>query len=117
MSTRHLVFVDDDPTEIETFERLYERDPFTVTCVHADEARHALSVVKEKLQGGRPSLFVLDMYFPHGNAPPQSFAPFDKEELLTQPLTRIIANATALKESAAANPRQGAENEFISTGG
>lgn len=95
---KHLVFVDDDQDAVRKFTELYARDPFTITTIHAPEARHALSRIKDALKGSKPDLFVLDLYFPHGNAREQTFARYPLEEM-TAPISKIIAAAKRVEDS------------------
>jgi len=60
----HVVFVDDDETELATFRRLYEGDRFQVTTVGAQFPRSAMPAIEQALQRDTPDLFVLDLFFP-----------------------------------------------------
>jgi CheY-like chemotaxis protein len=61
MNTRlHVVFVDDDETELATFRRLYEGDRFQVTTVCAQFPRSALPAIEQALGQEVPDLFLLD---------------------------------------------------------
>ncbi len=95
---KHLVFIDDDQDEVRKFTELYARDPFTITTIHAPEARHALSRIKEALKGSTPDLFVLDLYFPHGNAREETFTRYQLETM-TAPVTKIIDAAKRVEHS------------------
>lgn len=97
---KHLVYVDDDQKAVRKFTELYTRDPFTVTGIHAPEARDALSEIKKALKGSKPDLFVLDLYFPHGPARERTFAHYPLE-IMTAPITKIIGAATKLERSLA----------------
>ncbi len=67
---RLIVFVDDDPTEVETFLDLYSDERFEIVPVHAPSSPEALSLIKGSLGMRRPDLFVLDMFLPVSpNAP------------------------------------------------
>ncbi len=97
---KHLVYVDDDQDAVRKFTELYARDPFTITAVHAPEARFALSRIKDALKGSKPDLFVLDLYFPHGPAQEQTFAHYPLETM-TAPIGKIIDAAKKLEHSLA----------------
>ncbi len=95
---KHLVFVDDDRDAVRKFTELYARDPFSITTVHAPEARHALSRIKDALRGAKPDLFVLDLYFPHGNAREETFTRYELETM-TAPIVKIIDAARRVERS------------------
>ena len=95
---KHLVFVDDEQNEVQRFAKLYNRDPFTVTAIHVNEARHALSRIKDTLQGSIPDLFVLDLYLPHPNAREETFARYELDTM-TSPISRISAAAKQVEDS------------------
>lgn len=65
-----LVFVDDDPTEVDVFLDLYEDDRIEIVPVHAPSSPEALPQIKDMLAGRQPDMFVLDMFLPTSqNAP------------------------------------------------
>jgi CheY-like chemotaxis protein len=59
-----LVFVDDDPSELETFIKLYEDERIEIVPVHAPSSPDALPQIKDMLNARQPDLFVLDMFLP-----------------------------------------------------
>jgi len=69
----HLLFVDDDESEVKTFRRLYEGDQFEVTAVCVQFPRAAMPAVAQALEDRIPDLFVLDLFFPAMNDPPGGF--------------------------------------------
>ena len=71
----HILFIEDDPTEIATFRRLYEGDQFELTGVCAEFPRSILPALAEALGDRVPDLFVLDMFFPAVSNPPGGFTP------------------------------------------
>jgi CheY-like chemotaxis protein len=73
MQRRHLLFIDDDPHEVETFKRLYKGGQFHVTAIDARDPHEAARKVRKALNGSVPSLFVLDLYFPLSKSAPTGF--------------------------------------------
>ena len=69
----HVVFVDDDETELATFRRLYEGDRFQVTTVCAQFPRSALPAIEQALGHEVPDLFLLDLFFPVTTDQPTGF--------------------------------------------
>jgi len=87
----HLVFVDDDPWEIEEFSRLYSGDRFRVTAVQAASPATAMERIRAEAQKERVDLFVLDLYYPSVDHPPSGLDSKQQEE------TRLaIENIVAL---------------------
>lgn|GEM_PF-1901564 len=67
---RLVVFVDDDPAEVETFLDLYVDDRIEIVPIHAPSVPEALPQIKDALLERQPDLFVLDMFLPTSqNAP------------------------------------------------
>lgn len=81
MKKRRIVFVDDDPTEVATFMRLYHGSQFEVIPVTAGNPHDGLKSVVEALGESRPSLFVLDLYFPRSRDVPTGFGGLSEEDL------------------------------------
>jgi len=69
----HVLFVDDDETELATFHRLYEGDRFQVTTVCAQFPRSALPAIERALEQEVPDLFLLDLFFPVTTDQPTGF--------------------------------------------
>ncbi len=67
---RVVVFVDDDPTEIETFLDLYTDSRIEVVPIDAPSSLDALSRINDTLDGRRPDLVVLDMFLPTSSDAP-----------------------------------------------
>jgi CheY-like chemotaxis protein len=74
MKTRHhILFIEDDETEIATFRRLYEGDQFELTGLCIQFPRTILPALGEALGDRVPDLFVLDLFFPAVSDPPRGF--------------------------------------------
>jgi CheY-like chemotaxis protein len=68
----HLLFIEDDETEIATARRLFEGDRFEMTTVCIQFPRSALAAVEAALGGRSPDLIVLDLFFPSPTIPGSS---------------------------------------------
>lgn len=74
MSTiMRIVFVDDDPDEIDAFIDLTKGSSFEVVAVCAQTPGEALDAVAKAVGKNIPCLFVLDLYFPKSGDSPTGF--------------------------------------------
>jgi len=74
MKTRHhIMFIEDDESEMATFRRLYEGDQFELTGLCIQFPRSILPALTEALGDRVPDLFVLDLFFPAVSDPPGGF--------------------------------------------
>ena len=74
MTTRHhVMFIEDDETEIATFRRLYEGDQFELTGLCIQFPRSVWPALGQALGDRVPDLFVLDLFFPAASDPPGGF--------------------------------------------
>ena len=74
MTTRHhVMFIEDDETEIATFRRLYEGDQFELTGLCIQFPRSVWPALGQALGDRVPDLFVLDLFFPATSDPPGGF--------------------------------------------
>ena len=96
MPRHHIVFVDDDETEVTTFRRLYEGDRFRVTAVCAQFPRSAVPALQQAIGLQTPDLFVLDLFFPTASDPPTGFTADTAPEARAQ-LRRVMASAQELE--------------------
>src|SRR5262245_48162443 len=105
----HVVFVDDDETELATFRRLYEGDRFQVTTVCAQFPRSALPAIEQALRHDTPDLFVLDLFFPvtadqatgfTTNTSPEARAHLARVMTATQELEAMFIDDDLLERSA-----------------
>ena len=97
MTTRHhIMFIEDDESEIATFRRLYEGDQFELTVLCIQFPRSVLSALGEALGERVPDLFVLDLFFPAVTDPPGGFTP-DTVESARAHLTRVLRAAEELE--------------------
>lgn len=80
MKKRRIVFVDDDPTEVATFMRLYHGSQFDVIPVTAENPHDGFTSVVKALRESSPSLFVLDLYFPRSRKVPTGFGGLPEED-------------------------------------
>jgi CheY-like chemotaxis protein len=101
---KHICFIDDDPDEIATFERLYHGDTFSVTSILAQDASKAASKVDKALGGATPDLFVLDLYFPLSSDSPTSLL---DAAGTTQDLDRLNDSIQELRSSLEASRAEG----------
>jgi CheY-like chemotaxis protein len=92
----HLVFIEDDPTEIETFARLYEGDLFELTPVCVQFPSRAMADVEQALDGRVPNLFVLDLFFLAVNNAPKGFTAEAAEAARSQ-LRSVLSAAEELE--------------------
>jgi CheY-like chemotaxis protein len=93
----HLLFVDDDSEEVQTFVRLYEGERFEVTPIHAQFPRAAVLAIEKKLKRRRPDLFVLDLFFPEVKDPPRGLSEEAIPEIRVR-LNSIVSTAHELPE-------------------
>lgn len=80
MAKKQIVFVDDDPTEVSTFMKLYDGTHFEVVPVTASDPHGGFISVVNKLGKNHPDLFVLDLYFPISNNVPTGFDGLSQQE-------------------------------------
>ena len=102
--SKHICFIDDDPDEIATFERLYDGVIFSVTSILAQDASHAIAKVDKALGRVIPDLFVLDLYFPLSADSPKSLS---DAAGTTQDLDRLNDGIQELKSLLKASPAEG----------
>ena len=102
--SKHICFIDDDPDEIATFERLYDGEIFSVTSILAQDAGHAIAKVDKALGRVIPDLFVLDLYFPLSADSPTSLSDVAGT---TQDLDRLNDGIQELKSLLKASPAEG----------
>ena len=97
MKTRHhIVFIEDDESEMATFRRLYEGDQFELTGVCIQFPRSVLPVLTETLGDRVPDLFVLDLFFPAVSDPPGGFTEHTVGDARAH-LTRVLRAAEELE--------------------
>jgi CheY-like chemotaxis protein len=97
MTTRHhIMFIEDDESEIATFRRLYEGDQFELTGLCIQFPRSVLPALGESLGERVPDLFVLDLFFPAVSDPPGGFTP-DTVDSARAHLTRVLRAAEELE--------------------
>jgi CheY-like chemotaxis protein len=97
MTTRHhILFIEDDESEIATFRRLYEGDQFELTGLCIQFPRSVLPALGEALGERVPDLFVLDLFFPAVTDPPGGFTP-DTVDSARAHLTRVLRAAEELE--------------------
>src|SRR5262249_35196904 len=73
MRRHHIVFIEDDESEMATFRRLYEGDQFELTGLCIQFPRSVVPVLAQALGDRVPDLFVLDLFFPAVSNPPGRF--------------------------------------------
>src|SRR5215470_17307987 len=73
MLRHHIVFIEDDESEMATFRRLYEGDQFELTGLCIQFPRSVVPALAEALGDRVPDLFVLDLFFPAVSNPPGGF--------------------------------------------
>jgi CheY-like chemotaxis protein len=97
MKTRHhIMFIEDDESEMATFRRLYEGDQFELTGLCIQFPRAVLPALGEALGDRVPDLFVLDLFFPAVSNPPGGFTPDTVGEARAQ-LARVLRAAEELE--------------------
>lgn len=94
---KHIVFIDDDAAEIGAFERLYSGDLFRVTAIQVQAPGSAAAAIEEALGGAAPDLFVLDMYFPGSDSPPDGLSE-ESIQVADGAIREITHAAEALKD-------------------
>jgi len=124
MKTRpHIIFVDDDETELATSRRLYEGDRFQVTTVCAQFPRSAIPAIEQALGRDVPDLFVLDLFFPVTSDQPMGFtsdtspearAHLSRVMTATQELEAVFIDDELLKRSGKELLRAGSDLVFWS---
>ena len=92
----HIMFIEDDETEIATFRRLYEGDQFELTGLCIDFPRSVLPALGEVLGDRVPDLFVLDLFFPATTNPPGGFTPDTVGDARAH-LARVLRTAEELE--------------------
>lgn len=87
----HLLFVDDDPNEIQTFSALYSGPQFITTTVLAELPEEAVANTVRALKGATPDLLVLDLYFRRSAEMPEGFdnLPNQRRQQLEAPLKHL----------------------------
>src|SRR5215831_7310904 len=70
MRRHHIVFIEDDESEMATFRRLYEGDQFELTGLCIQLPRSVVPALAQALGDRLPDLFVLDLFFPAVSNPP-----------------------------------------------
>ena len=97
MKTRHhIVFIEDDESEMATFRRLFEGDQFELTGLCIQFPRSVLPGLSDVLGDRIPDLFVLDLFFPAVSNPPGGFTPDTVVEARAQ-LGRALRAAEELE--------------------
>jgi CheY-like chemotaxis protein len=109
MKTRHhIVFIEDDESEMATFRRLYEGDQFELTGICIQTPRAIVPALAPALADRVPDLFVLDLFFPAVSDPPGGFTPdtvgeararFARVLRAAQELEGIFLDESALQKS------------------
>ena len=92
----HIMFIEDDETEMATFRRLYEGDQFELTGLCIQSPRSVLAPLVETLGDRVPDLFVLDLFFPAVSDPPGGFTPDTIDDARAH-LTRVLRAAEELE--------------------
>jgi CheY-like chemotaxis protein len=97
MKTRHhILFIEDDESEMATFRRLYEGDQFELTGLCIQFPRSVLPALGEVLGDRVPDLFVLDMFFPAISNPPSGLTPDTVGDARAH-LARVLRTAEELE--------------------
>ncbi|HET7344091.1 MAG TPA: response regulator [Methylomirabilota bacterium] len=109
MKTRHhIVFIEDDESEMATFRRLYEGDQFELTGICIQTPRAIVPALGPALGDRLPDLFVLDLFFPAVSDPPGGFtrdtvgdarAQFARVLRAAQELEGMFLDDSALKKN------------------
>ena len=109
MKTRHhIVFIEDDESEMATFRRLYEGDQFELTGICIQTPRGIVPALGPALGDRLPDLFVLDLFFPAVSDPPGGFtrdtvgdarAQFARVLRAAQELEGMFLDDSALKKN------------------
>ena len=107
-ANHHLVFVDDDPHEIQTFRRLFEPQ-FRVTTVEARTPDDGLDRAANTVGEAAVDLFVLDMYYPGRADAPSGFADASAEQATEhrQTLDTLAEAAASLRARFDTDPADG----------
>src|SRR5215467_11239539 len=96
MLRHHIVFIEDDESEMATFRRLYEGDQFELTGLCIQFPRSVVPALAEALGDRVPDLFVLDLFFPAVSNPPGGFT-VDTVGDARAHLTRVLRAAEELE--------------------
>src|SRR5215471_12469850 len=96
MRRHHIMFIEDDESEMATFRRLYEGDQFELTGLCIQFPRSVVPVLAEALGDRVPDLFVLDLFFPAVSNPPGGFT-VDTVGDARAHLTRVLRAAEELE--------------------
>lgn len=96
MRRHHIVFIEDDESEMATFRRLYEGDQFELTGLCIQFPRSVVPVLAQALGDRVPDLFVLDLFFPAVSNPPGGFTA-DMVGDARAHLTRVLRAAEELE--------------------
>jgi len=92
----HLMFIEDDESEMATFRRLFEGDQFELTGLCIQSPRSVLPALGQALGDRVPDLFILDMFFQAVSNPPGGFTPDTVGDARAQ-LARVLGAAQELE--------------------